>query len=100
MDEAARIARLLIEYERRPEAINMAEAIYRAETRWHFARHTLQRLRYKSRELDDVRASTLDGLRCAYEDIYEIQRERAAAELEIEQVVRRRHGDDLLDAET
>lgn len=87
--EAARLARLLIEHERRPDAINMAEAIERAERRWQFPRHTLQRLRYRPDELSDVRASTLDGLRCAYEEIYDEQRRRMEAERELAQAMER-----------
>lgn len=88
--EASRLARFLIEYERRPDGLNMAEAISRAENRWRFPRHTLQRLRYKPQELSDVRASTLDGLRCAYEELYEEQRRRIIAERELAEAMKSR----------
>ena len=86
VEEAARLARFLIEYERRPEALNVAQAIEQAERRWHLPRHTLQRLRYKPGELSDVRASTLDSLRAAYEELYQRQRERMLAERRLNEI--------------
>jgi len=86
VEEASRLARFLIEYERRPEALNVAQAIEQAERRWHLPRNTLQRLRYKPGELSDVRASTLDSLRCAYEELYQQQRERMLAERRLNEI--------------
>jgi len=80
VEEATRLARFLIEYERRPDGLNMALAIEKAERRWHLPPRTLQRLKYKPGELSDVRASTLDSLRAAYEELYQRQRERMLAE--------------------
>ena len=84
--EASRLARFLIEYERRHDGLNMALAIEKAERRWHLPRNTLQRLRYKPGELSDVRASTLDSLRCAYEELYQQQRERMLAERRLNEI--------------
>lgn len=86
VEEASRLARFLIEYERRPDGLNMALAIEKAERRWHLPRNTLQRLRYKPGELSDVRASTLDSLRAAYEELYQRQRERMLAERRIDEI--------------
>ena len=86
VEEATRLARFLIEYERRPDGLNMALAIETAERRWHLPPHTLQRLRYKPGELSDVRASTLDCLRCAYEELYQRQREHMLAERRINEI--------------
>lgn len=88
MAEASRLANILIDIERR-DGLDTAGAIERAERRWQFDHHTLYRLRYRARELDDVKASTLENLREAYEEIYERQRRRAEAELEIEREIER-----------
>ncbi len=86
VEEAARLARFLIEYERRSDGLNMALSIERAERRWHLPPHTLQRLKYKPGELSDVRASTLDALRAAYEELYQRQRERMLAERRLNEI--------------
>jgi len=86
VEEAARLARFLIEYERRSDGLNMALSIEKAERRWHLPPHTLQRLKYKPGELSDVRASTLDALRAAYEELYQRQRERMLAERRLNEI--------------
>ena len=86
VEEATRLARFLIEYERRLDGLKMALAIEKAERRWNLPPHTLRRLRYKPGELSDVRASTLDCLRCAYEELYQKQREHMLAERRINEI--------------
>ena len=93
--EASRLANFLIEYERR-DGLDTALAIEQAERRWGFDPHTLYRLRYRSRELDDVKASTLEALRCAYETIYERQRKHELAEIEVTRTIESRRHDSLI----
>lgn len=93
--EAARLANFLIEVERR-SGVDTQLAIHQAERRWGFDQHTLYRLRYKARELEDVKASTLEALRWAYEQVYERQRQAEEVELEVAAMVELRRHDCLI----
>ena len=79
--EASRLANLLVEAERR-DGLDCQLAIERAEQRWGFDHNTLYRLRYRIREIDDVKASTLEALRWAWELTFERQRQLEIAEIE------------------
>ena len=93
--EASRLANVLIDHERR-DGLDTALAIEAAERRWGFEHNTLYRLRYRARELDDVRASTLEALRWAYEQIYERQRQHELAEIEVARTIESRRHDSLI----
>lgn len=81
VDEARRLANLLIESEGCP---NVALCIHRASCRYGIEPGTLHSLRYRWRELQDVRASVLERLRAAYEHIYEHGRRVEIIERQIE----------------
>ena len=95
VDEAVSLAKLLIEFEKRG-GLDTALAIDAAERRWGFDHNTLYRLRYRWRELEDVRASTLEALRWAYEQIFERQRERISTEIEVTRTIESRRHDSLI----
>jgi hypothetical protein len=87
--EAKTLADFLIEWERGQGTPDIENAIHRAATRWGIDDSALKSLRYRSRDLQDVKASLLERLREAYEDIYERQRRTQAVELEIEATLAR-----------
>lgn len=93
--EASRLANFLIDVEKRGGA-DIQLAIHLAERKWGFDPHTLYRLRYKHRELEDVKASTLEALRWAYEQVYEKQRHAEEVELEVAAIVESRRHDSLI----
>lgn len=93
--EAVRLANLLVEFERRGGADTQL-AIEKAERRWGFDHHTLYRLRYRARELEDVKASTLEALRWAYEMAYERQRQSEMAELQVARTLEASREDSLI----
>lgn len=95
VSEAVRLAHLLVEYERRG-GLDTQLAIEAAERRWGFDHNTLYRLRYRARELDDVKASTLERLRWAWEHIYEKQRQSEMAEIEVARTIEQRRHDSLI----
>jgi O-acetyl-ADP-ribose deacetylase (regulator of RNase III) len=83
--EARRISAFLVETERGKCGGDVDLAIHRAASRYGFEESSLRSLRYRWRELQDVKASVLERLREAYEAVYERQRQQAIIELEIEQ---------------
>ena len=95
MSEAVRLAHLLVEYERRG-GLDTQLAIEAAERRWNFDHNTLYRLRYRARELEDVKASTLERLRWAWEHVYEKQRQAELAEIEVFRTLEARREDSLI----
>jgi hypothetical protein len=94
--EAVRLANLLIEFERRGRGLDTQLAIEQAERRWGFEHNTLYRLRYRGRELEDIKASTLEGLRWAWEVAYEKQRQSEMADLEVARVIEQSRADSLI----
>lgn len=93
--EAVRLAHILVDYEKRG-GLDTQLAIEAAERRWGFDHHTIYRLRYRARELEDIKASTLERLRWAWEVIYEKQRRAAALEIEIAREMEARRHDSLI----
>jgi hypothetical protein len=83
--EARRISAFLVETERGKCGGDVDLAIHRAASLYGFEESSLRSLRYRWRELQDVKASVLERLREAYESVYERQRQHAIIELEIEQ---------------
>lgn len=79
--EAHTLANFLIEAE---GACNVALCIHRASCRYGIEPGALHSLRYRWRELHDVKASTLERLRAAYEHVYEKNRRIGIAERAIE----------------
>lgn len=93
--EAVRLAQILVDYEKRG-GLDTQLAIEAAERRWGFDHNTLYRLRYRARELDDIKASTLERLRWAWEQIFEKQRRTAALEIEVTREIEQRRHDSLI----
>lgn len=80
--EAHDLARFLVEAEFcRCHDIELA--IYHCATRYGIDEGALRSLRYRWRELADVRASILERLRMAFEDVYADRREIEIARKEI-----------------
>ncbi len=84
--EARTLAGFLIEIERGKCAGDVDVAIHRTSSKWGLEEGTLRSLRYRWRDLQDVRASVLERLREAYEVIYERQRRMAEIEREIDRL--------------
>lgn len=84
--EARTLAAFLIEVERGKCGGDVDVAIHRTSERWGIEEGALRSLRYRWRDLQDVRASVLEGLREAYEVIYERQRRQALIEQEIDRL--------------
>lgn len=84
--EARTLARFLVEIERGKCGGDVDVAIHRTASRWGLEDGALRSLRYRWRELQDVRASVLERLREAYEVIYERQRRMAEIEREIDRL--------------
>lgn len=84
--EARTLAAFLIETERGKCSGDVDVAIHRTAQRWGIEEGALRSLRYRWRDLQDVRASVLENLREAYEVIYERQRRMAILELEIDRL--------------
>lgn len=82
--EARTLARFLIEIERGKCGGDVDVAIHRTASRWGLEEGAMRALRYRWRELQDIRASVLERLREAYEAVYERQRRRAEIEREID----------------
>lgn len=84
--EARTLARFLIEIERGKCGGDVDLAIHRTASKWGLEEGTLRSLRYRWRELQDIRASVLERLREAYEVIYERQRRQAEIDREIDRL--------------
>lgn len=84
--EARTLAGFLIEIERGKCGGDVDVAIHRTASKWGLEEGTLHSLRYRWRELHDVRASVLERLREAYEVIYERQCRMAEIEREIDRL--------------
>jgi len=97
ISEAHFLANFLIEIERGKVGGDVDVAMHRAAQRWGLEEGALRSLRYRYRELADVKASLLERLREIYEVIYERQRRMAAMEREIEELVEQQ--DDLFEEE-
>lgn len=87
--EAKTLASFLIDWERGQGIHDIENAIHRASTRWGIDEGALKSLRYRWRELRDVKASLLERMREAYETIYERQRRQAIIERDIENTISR-----------
>lgn len=74
-------------------------AIHRMAERYGFDEGQLRYLRYRWRELHDIRASVLERLREAYEAVYERQRRIALIEKDIEARLDAERQDDLFERE-
>ena len=83
--EARNIAAFLVELERGKCGGDVDLAIHRAASFYGIEESSFRTLRYRWRELQDVKASVLERLRDAYEAVYERQRQQAIIEREIEQ---------------
>lgn len=82
--EARNLSAFLVEVERGKCGGDVDLAIHRAASLYGFEESSLRSLRYRWRELQDVKASVLERLREAYEAVYERQRVQAQIEIEIE----------------
>lgn len=78
--EARTLATFLIEWERAHGLHDIENALHRAASRWGIDQGALRSIRYRWRELQDVKASLLERMREAYETIYERQRRKAEIE--------------------
>lgn len=74
MAEARDLARLLVEIECARCGGDVELAIHHCATRYGLDEGSLRSLRYRWRDLADVRGSVLERLRMAYEHVYERQR--------------------------
>ena len=81
--EARNIAAFLVEIERGKCGGDVDLAIYRAASLYGLEESSIRSLRYRWRELQDVKGSVLERLRDAYEGVYERQRVQAQIEGEI-----------------
>lgn len=84
IDEARTLATFLVETERGRCGGDVDVALFRTASRWGLEEGALRSLRYRWRDLRDVKASLLEQLREAYETVYERQRRMVAVEQEIE----------------
>jgi O-acetyl-ADP-ribose deacetylase (regulator of RNase III) len=82
--EARNLSAFLVEVERGKCGGDVDLAIHRAASLYGFEESSLRSLRYRWRELQDVKGSVLERLREAYEAVYEKQRVQAQIEIEIE----------------
>lgn len=87
ISEARNISGFLVEIERGKCGGDVEVAIHRTAVKWGVEESSIRSLRYRWRELHDVRASVLERLREAYEAVYERQCAAAAIEREIDAVV-------------
>ena len=85
--EARTLANFLIEIERGKIGGDVDVAMHRAAQRWGLEEGALRSLRYRYRELADVKASLLERLREIYELVYERQRRLAQIEIEIDRLI-------------
>lgn len=81
--EARRLANFLIDCE---GCKNIALCIHRVGWRYGIDPGTLHSLRYRWRELHDVKATTLERLRAAYEHVHECGRRVEIIERDIEEL--------------
>lgn len=86
--EARTLATFLVEVERGSCGGDVDVALHRTASKWGVEEGALRSLRYRWRELQDVKGSILERLREAYETVYERQRRTLAFEREIELTVR------------
>ena len=86
IEEAKILAAFLVEIERGKCGGDVDVAIHRASQRWAIEEGAIRSLRYRWRELHDIRASLLERLREAYEVTYERQRRLAEIEREIDRL--------------
>lgn len=84
--EAKTLAAFLIEMERGKCGGDVDLAIHRVSMFCGIEEGALRSLRYRWRDLRDVKASLLERLREAYEAVYERQRRLAAIEHEIDRL--------------
>ena len=82
--EARNLANFLVEIERGKVSGDVDAALHRTAQRYGIEEGALRSLRYRYRELADVKASLLERLREAYEVVYDRQRRIAIIEREIE----------------
>ena len=87
ISEARTIAAFLVEIERGKCGGDVDLAIHRSANHYGIEESSFRSLRYRWRELHDVKASVLERLREAYEAVYERQRAAAIIEREIDAVV-------------
>lgn len=81
--EARTLSAFLVEIERGKCGGDVDLAIHRTAMLWGIEEGAIKSLRYRWRELHDVKASLLERLREAYETIYERQRRMAEIERDI-----------------
>lgn len=86
--EARTLATFLVEAERGKCGGDVDVALHRAASRWGVEEGALRSLRYRWRDLRDVKASLLERLREAYEAVYERERRLLAFERDIDLTVR------------
>lgn len=84
ISEARTICAFLVEIERGKCGGDVDLAIHRAAQLYGIEESAIRSLRYRWRELQDVKGSVLERLREAYEAVYEKQRVQAQIEIEIE----------------
>lgn len=84
ISEAHFLANFLVEIERGKVGGDIDVAMHRTAQRWGLEEGALRSLRYRHRELADVKASLLERLREIYEVVYERQRRIAIIEKEID----------------
>lgn len=87
--EARSLASFLVETERGKCGGDVDLAIHHAAALWGIEEGAVRSLRYRWREMHDVKASLLERLREAYETIYERQRRVAAVERDIDDIISR-----------
>lgn len=97
--EARTISSFLVEIERGKCGGDVDLAIHRVAEKYGFEDGQLKFLRYRWRELQDVKASVLERLREAYETVYERQRRIAIIEKDIEARLDAERQDDLFERE-
>lgn len=85
--EARTLSAYLVEIERGKCGGDVDLAIHRASMLWGIEEGAIKSLRYRWRELHDVKASLLERLREAYETVYERQCRQAEIEREIEATI-------------
>lgn len=88
IEEARRLSSFLVEIERGLCSGDVDLSLHRVSERYGIEESALRSLRYRWRDLQDVRASVLERLREAYEEVYERQRRFAQIEIEIDRLIR------------
>ncbi len=97
--EAKALCDLLITWEQGQGTHDIENAMHRASSRWGIDSSALKSLRYRWRDLQDVKASLLERLRVAYEEVYDRQRTAQAVEIEIEATIARVREAETVEAE-